>query len=183
MGITADCQLHVLGDINLNHGRLVVHNVPDGDNDLVNVFLVDQFAVLETLDHIVDKLLCHLVLFQAHAVVSRIHGHGVDIEALGGGQLIANFNSGKEGELAHNPLALNQLELGILVIGGDLDAGFEVLDGFLGVQDSGIGGSATVVGLYMMKGHRLATSLVCDNYSSRERMTRLRRFRLDLDVP
>lgn len=162
MGITADCQLHVLGDVHLDHGGLVVHNVPDRNNDLVDVFLVDQFAVLETLDHVVDKLLCHLVLFQAHAVVGGIDSHRVDIETLGGGQLIADFDSGEEGELAHNLLALDKLELGILVIGGNLDAGLEVLDGFLGVQDGGVGGSAAVVGLDMMEGFRLATALVCD---------------------
>lgn len=169
--ITADCQLHVLGDVHLNHGGLVVHNVPDGNNDLIDVFLVDQLAVLEPLDHVVDKLLCHLVLLQAHAVVGSIDGHRIDIETLGGGQLITDFDSGEEGELAHDLLALDQLELGILVIGGDLDAGLEVLDGFLGVQDGGVGGSATVVSLDKMEVLILATTLVCD--FSQERMARL----------
>lgn len=167
MCVTADGQLHVFGDVHLNHGGLVVHNVSDGDNDLVDVFLVDELAVLEALDQVVDELLCHLVLLQAHAVVGGIYGHGIDIEPIGGGQLIADFNSGEEGELAHNLLALNKLELGILVIGGDLDAGLEVLDGLLGVQDGGVGGSATVVGLDRMEGFRLATARVCD-YFSRE---------------
>lgn len=158
MGITANCQLHILGDVHLNHGGLIIYNVSDGDDDLVNVFLVDQFAALEALNHVVDKLLCHLIPFEAHAIVRSIHCHGLDIEALSSRQLIPDFDSGEEGELAHNLLALNKLELGILVIGGNLDASLEILDGFLGVQDGGVGGSATVVGLDRREGFGLATA-------------------------
>lgn len=69
----------------------------------------------------------------------------VNIESFSCRGLLADFDGGEEGELAHDLLALDEFELGILITGVDLDTGLEVLDRLLGLQNGSIGSSATVV--------------------------------------
>jgi hypothetical protein len=61
VSVTTDSELHVAGNLDLNHGGLVVYELLDLDDDLVDVFPVDLLARLETFNHIIDELLCHLV--------------------------------------------------------------------------------------------------------------------------
>lgn len=61
MGITADCELDALWDIGLDHCRLIIYNIPYGDDDLVGVFLVNVFSILESFRHIVNEFLGHLL--------------------------------------------------------------------------------------------------------------------------
>lgn len=138
MGITADSQLDIVRDLNLDHGRLVVHELLDGNNDLVDIFAVDLLASLEPLDHVVNELLCHLVA-QSHAVIARLDNHRVEVKPLGRGRLIADLNSGKECQLSDNLLAFFQLESCILVVRIEANAGLEVVDGLLGSQDRSLG--------------------------------------------
>ena len=153
MRISAYCQLHILGNVDLNHGRLIVNNFLDGDDNLVDVFFVERLAVLEALNHVVDKLLCHLAS-QTGAIVGVVHMYRFNVEALGGRGFISNLDGSIKGLLANNLLGLDQLELRILVAGVDLDASLEIPEGFLVVQDSRIGCGATVVGLMVHEGLR-----------------------------
>ena len=66
--VTANSDLLALVNMRLDHGGFVVANVLDGQDDLVDVFERKLLALLETLDDVVDKLLCHLVS-QLHTVV------------------------------------------------------------------------------------------------------------------
>lgn len=79
MSITANCQLHIFRDLDLNHCRLVIDKLPDGQYDLVDIFSVYFLAVFEPLRHVVDKLLRHLVA-KFHAVVVWLDSHRGDIE-------------------------------------------------------------------------------------------------------
>lgn len=146
MRVTADRQLDVLGNFHLHHGRLVVQKLLQGDDYLVDVFLVDLLPVLEPLRHVVDELLRHL-LAEPHAVVALLDRHGVDVEALGRRGLVAHLDGGEEVELAHDLLAFRQLELGVLVVRVQLDALLEVLERLLGPEDGGLREASPVVGL------------------------------------
>lgn len=136
--VAADGQLDIVRDRHLHHGRLVVHDLLNRQKDLVDIFLVDLLAVLEPLGHVVDKLLCHLLL-EPHAVVIRLYRDRVDIKALGRGGLVADLDGSVEGELADDLPALVELELGVLVVRVELDALFEVLDSVLGSDNRGVG--------------------------------------------
>jgi hypothetical protein len=61
VSVTTDSELHVAGNLDLNHGGLVVYELLNRDDDLVDVFPVDLLTRLETFNHIIDELLCHLV--------------------------------------------------------------------------------------------------------------------------
>lgn len=69
----------------------------------------------------------------------------VNIETLSGGGLVTDLDGGEESKLAHNLLALDELELGILIAWVYLDARLEVPEGILGLENGGIGSSAAVV--------------------------------------
>lgn len=146
MRVTANRQLDVLGNLHLHHGRLVVQKLLQGDDYLVDVFLVDLLPVLEPLRHVVDELLRHL-LAKSHAVVALLHRHRVDVEALGRRGLVAHLDGGEEVELPHDLLTFGQLELGVLVVRVQLDALLEVLERRLGPEDGGLGEASPVVGL------------------------------------
>ena len=61
MSITADSDLFSVCDIVLDHGGLLLDNVHDRDDDLVDVLLGQLLSVLKSLNHVFDKLQCHLV--------------------------------------------------------------------------------------------------------------------------
>ena len=46
--------------IHLNHRRFGINNIPNGRYNLKNVFPCNFLAILETLNHIFNKLLSHL---------------------------------------------------------------------------------------------------------------------------
>lgn len=138
VGVATDCELDILGDINLDHGRLIVYNLLDGDNDLVDVLAVKELASLEPLDHVVNEFLCHGVS-QPYTIVVILNNHRVQIKTSGSGRFVTNFDSGKEGELAHNLLAFFQFKSGILVVRVKPDTFLKVFDGFFRPEDGGLG--------------------------------------------
>ena len=105
MCITAYCELDIVRYSNLDHCGFVVYDLHNGDDNLVHELLVYFLSVLETLDHVVDELLRHLVL-DLDAVVVGLDGDSVEVEALGSGGLITNFYGGVEIKLSHDLLAL-----------------------------------------------------------------------------
>ena len=131
VSVTTDSELDIAGDFNLDHGGLVVHKILDGDDDLVDIFAVDLLACLETLNHVVNELLGHLVA-QSHTIISWLDSHRFQVETLGRGWFIANLDSSKESQLSHNLLAFFQLESSILVVGVEGDACLKIIDGVLG---------------------------------------------------
>lgn len=147
MSITADCELHIIGNLDLHHCRLIIHKFPDGQYDLVYIFPVYLLAVFEPLCHVVNELLRHLVT-ESYAVVVWLDGHRVYIKTFCSRRRIADLDSGEEVELAHNSLALNELEFGIFVPWVDLRARLEILEGILGSEHGGMGESTAVIGLF-----------------------------------
>lgn len=149
VSVAAHRELDVVGDGHFHHCRLVVDNLLDGQDDLVDIFPVDLLAVLETLNHVVDKLLRHEVALEASSVVVGVDSHVLEVQAFCGRGLIADLDGGKEGHLPHNLLALLELEACILVAGVELDALLEIVNGLLGAEDSCPGETATVVCLLL----------------------------------
>lgn len=131
VGITADSQLDSLGNFHLHHGGLVVYDFLDGNDDLVDVFLRKELAILESLNHVIDKFLRHLAS-ELCSVIAILHDHGVQIKPLRSRWLIANFDGSEESQLAHNLLAFLQLESRILVVGVQPDTLLEVFNRILG---------------------------------------------------
>lgn len=121
MSVTAYGESDILGDLDLDHSRLIIDQLRDGQYNLVDVLLVYLLAVLESLYHIIDELLCHFAS-EFHTIVVSIDSDRVHIKALGRRWPICNLDSGEEIELAHNLLALDELEFGILVARVDLCA-------------------------------------------------------------
>ena len=56
MCVTADGYLLALFDLCLDHGWLLVDDFCDSQNNLEDVFSMDSLSVLESLDHVVDKV-------------------------------------------------------------------------------------------------------------------------------
>lgn len=144
MCVTADCELCVVRNLHLHHRCFIVDDLLDRNNDLVDIFPVDLLAVLEALGHVVDKLLRHLLVDMC-AVVFFLNGHGVEVETLCGGGLVADLDGSEESQLPHDLLAFFQLETGILVVGVEFDTLLEVVDGVLGSNDSCLCQTAAVV--------------------------------------
>jgi hypothetical protein len=59
MCVSTDSNLLSILDVNFYHGRLFPHNVHDSQDDLEDVFPSKLLAILEALDHILDKLQRH----------------------------------------------------------------------------------------------------------------------------
>lgn len=146
MGVTANCKLDVVRYGHLDHGGFIIDNLLGGNYNLVDVFPVYFLAILKALNHVIDELLCHLIL-NLYSVVIRFDGDRIDIEAFGGRWFITNIDGGVEVQLAHDLLALGMLKFGIFIAWVELDAFLEVLNCVLGFQDSGIGDCAAEVGL------------------------------------
>jgi hypothetical protein len=123
--ITANRQLNVIRDLHLHHGRLVVNYLLHGDDDLVNVFLVDLLASLESLNHVIKELLCHLIP-KLDTIIVWFDGNGIDVEAFCRRGFVCKLDGGKEVLLSHDLLALGQLDFRILVARVEFDAILEV---------------------------------------------------------
>lgn len=147
MSVTANCELHIIGNLDLHHCRLIIHKFPDGQYDLVHIFPVYLLAVLEPLCHVVNELLRHLVA-EFEAIVVWLDGHRGHIKTFSSRGRIADLDSGKEVVLAHDLLALNELELGILISWVDLRARLEILQGVLGSEHGGMSDRTAVISLY-----------------------------------
>ncbi len=95
MRVAANCELDVFGNFYLHHCGLVINDLLDGDDDLVDIFLVDLFTGLEPLDHVIDEFLGHLVL-ELYTVVVWLDSNGINIEAFSGRRLITDFDGSIE---------------------------------------------------------------------------------------
>lgn len=144
VSITADSQLHIFGNLNLDHGWLLVDKLLNGKNDLVNIFSVNFLAGLESLCHIIDELLGHGIA-KSSTVVVRLNSHRVQIKSFGGRWLIPNLDSCEEGHLSHNLLAIFELEPGIFIPGVDLDTLLEVVNGIFWSKNRCLGQASSVV--------------------------------------
>lgn len=146
MSVAAYCELHIVRDLDLHHRGLVIDKLFDSQYDLIDIFPVYFLASLESLRHVVDELLSHLVA-ELHTIIVRLNSHGSHVETIGGGRGIGDLDRSEEIELAHNLLALDELELRILVSRLDLGARLEVLEGIFGSQNGGMCNGAAVVSL------------------------------------
>lgn len=149
MSVTADGDRRALGHIVLNHCRLVVHQLLDREDDLVNVFFVKPLPVLESFNHVVDKLLGHLIA-QPRAIILFIDGHVLQVQALRSRRRILDLNGLEESIALDNLLAFGVLKLGIPVRGILLDDNFPVTQCIAMVEDGRVGDGSTVVGLYIV---------------------------------
>lgn len=131
MSISAHGQGDAVWYFHLHHCRLVIHYLLDSNHNLVDIFPVDLFAILESLHHVINELLRHGIA-EANTVVIRLDLYRVEIETFRCRRFISDLDGGEEIELAHNLLAFRQLELRILIVGLEPGAGFEVLERFLG---------------------------------------------------
>ena len=108
MRVTTDSQFSALVHPDLDHCRFCVDNLLHCLDDLEHIFAVDLLPILKALDHIIDKLLCHLIS-QSDTIVLIIHGDGVDVQTLESRRLIANFNRFLEFHATDQLLAFGQL--------------------------------------------------------------------------
>lgn len=144
--ITTDSQLALLLDLHLDHGGLLVDNVLDSEQDLVDILLMDALAILESLNHVVNKLLCHLVS-KLHAIVAVIYHHVVQIQTLGGGWCVCDLDGLEEGVALDNLLAGIMLQFCRLVAGLLLDDNLPVVDGVCMSENGRVGHCSSVVSL------------------------------------
>lgn len=138
MRVSADRQFGPLFHSDLHQGRLLADDVQNRLDDLERELAMDLLPVLESLDHVVDKLLGHLVT-QPDPVVAVIDDDLVDVQILERGGRVPDFNRLLKLETAHQLLAFRKLQLGLPVVWLPLDNGSEVLEGFAGVEDGSVG--------------------------------------------
>ncbi len=150
MRVTANCQLNIVGNLHLDHGGLIVEDLLDSQEDLVDVFLGNLLAVLESLNHVVDKFLCHFIP-KLGTIIVVFEEHGSNIQALGGRGLITNLDGGIEGKLPYNLLALLQLQPRIFIGRVKADTFLEIFDSLLRAQDGGSGKTSAVVSLVVAR--------------------------------
>lgn len=81
VSVSTDSKLLALLNLCLDHGGLVVNNILYSQDDLENVLPMDLLAVLESLNHIVDVFLCHLVA-QLSTIVAVLDNHVGQIQTL-----------------------------------------------------------------------------------------------------
>lgn len=146
MSVAADCELHIVRNLNLHHRGFVIDKLLHSQYDLVDIFPVYLLAILEPLCHVINELLGHLVA-ELRAIIVWLDSHGGHVETIGGGRGIGDLDGSEEVKLAHDLLALDELELRILVSGLDLGARLEILESVFGPQDGGVGDGAAVVSL------------------------------------
>jgi hypothetical protein len=146
MGVTADGKIDIVGYGQLDHSGLIIDNVLGGNYDLVDVFFVNLLARPEPLDHVINELLCHLIA-KAYSVVIGFDFNRIQIKTFRRGRFITNVDSGIKILLAHNPLALSELELSIFIVRVELNTFLEILHGIFRLEDSSIGYRAAEVSL------------------------------------
>lgn len=91
MCVTTHCQFIPLFHPDLNHRRFRIDQVSNRLDDLEHVLAVDLLPVLEPLNHIIDKLLCHFLL-KPGTIISIVHRHRIDIQIFESRRRIANLN-------------------------------------------------------------------------------------------
>lgn len=88
--------------------------------------------VLEALDHVVDKLLRHLIS-QADAVVVIVDFDRIDVQVLERGGWLPHLDRFLELDPTDELLAFCKSQFGIAVVGLSPDNGFEVFEGLFGI--------------------------------------------------
>ena len=137
MRVTANSQMGTLVHPNFHHSRLRINKVIDGLDNLEGILAVYLLSVLEPFNHIIDKLLRHLIP-EFNTVIAVINLHRIDIEFLKRRRRIRNLNRLLKLQPTHKLLALCKLQLRIPVIRFPLDNSLEILQRIFIVQDSGI---------------------------------------------
>lgn len=154
VSITTDRQLLARIDTNLNHSRLIIDDVLHSLDDLEDILAVNLLAVLKPLNHIIDELLCHLIL-EAHTVIVILHLNSIDIQALECGRWVGDLDGLLEIYTTDELLALCQLDFRILVARFTLDDGLEIPECSLVVEDGSFGEGASPV---CLRSKRVSTS-------------------------
>jgi hypothetical protein len=144
MCVAAHGQRVSLCDFHLDHGRLLVQDLPDLEDYPEDVLAVQRLLVAETRNHVVDELLRHL-LSELGAGVACLDHDAVEVQALGGGRRVGDFNGLEKGIFLDNLAADFELRLGQLVAWVLLDDYFPVAQGVGVVEDGGVCDGATVV--------------------------------------
>ena len=78
MGITAHGELVVFFYLHLDHGCFIFHDILDRQYYLEHVFLMYLLPAVESLHHILNKFLRHLLL-QTNAVIIFFHDYAINI--------------------------------------------------------------------------------------------------------
>ena len=146
MGVAADGDLVALLDVVLDHGRLLLDNVHDGQDDLVGVLLGQLLAIFEPLDHVLDELLRHAAL-ELGAVVVGLEQHVLDVEAFSGRGRVVDLDGLEEGIALDDALALGHAQLRVGVGGGLFGDQPPVAQGLAVLEHGRVGRGAAVVGL------------------------------------
>lgn len=89
--VTTHCQFIPLFHPDLNHRRFRIDKIPNRLDNLEHILAVDLLPVLEPLDHIIDKPLCHFVP-NPDTVISIVHRHRIDIQVFESRWRVANLN-------------------------------------------------------------------------------------------
>ena len=148
MGVSANSNLLAFGDVVLDHGWLLLHNIHDGDDDLVDVLLCQLLSVLEPLNHVLDELQCHLV-FELCAIVGSVHHHMFQIEALGSRWRIFDFDGFEEGISLDDLFTFDHAQLRVGIVGRLLDDELPVAESFAVLENGSVRRGATVESLVL----------------------------------
>lgn len=132
MCVTAYCQLRTLIHSNLHHGRFRLRDVKYVLDDLERIFSVDLLPVLETINHVIDELLCHF-LVQPDASVAIVDRDRVDVEVLKHRGRVGDLDSLLEFDPTNPFFTVDQLQFCVSVARFLLDDDLEVFDGGLGI--------------------------------------------------
>lgn len=144
VSIAADCQLVILGHLHLDHCGFLVDNVLDSKNDLVNVFARELLPILESLNHVVDEFLSHLVS-KLRAVVAGFDSHLIEIETLSGRGCFRDLDGLEKSISLDELLTSIELNLGDLVVWILLDDYLPVVDGIAVFEYGGVSDRSSVV--------------------------------------
>jgi hypothetical protein len=146
MCVTADGDLVSIFDVMLNHRGLFSGDVHDCQDDLVGVLFGNLLAGLESLDHVFNKLECHLVT-QLCAIVSALQDHVVDVKTLCNGRCVVNLDGLQEGVALDDLLAFYHAQLRGRIIRSLLDNELPIPQSIAMLQYQSIGRGTAVVGL------------------------------------
>ena len=152
MSVTTNSELLILWYVHLYHCWLLVYNVLDCNDNLINVFLVQFLAILESLNHVLYKLWSHLVS-QLRSIVVLVDYHRVKVESFCCGWRICNLDRLEKGISLDQLLACIELCLGYLVAWLLLDYNLPVIDGLFMLKDGGIRNGSSIVGLQGVRSH------------------------------
>lgn len=146
MRVTANRQFLARIHSNFHHCRLGVHEILYSLDYLEDILAVDLLAILEPLDHVIDKLLGHFVP-EAHTVVAIVDLHRIDVQPLECRWRFGNLNRLLEFYTANQFLTICQLKLRIAVAGLAFHHSLEILEGRLVVENGRVCQGTTPEGL------------------------------------